>query len=138
MNSKDAIFRGTCFAIVYSLFYAVPVFVLQTAPLTLMQRIPALVGNLCFIVPQYAFPFDRIFWKYHSEIHSLNGYTALLISLLYLVLTAWSFSFLTRSVKKVRWIVLFAFYFSILLIIASNLVTSVLSIFGIDFCLSVP
>jgi len=134
MNKKNDILRGACFAIVYSLFYFVPLFVLRTAPLSLMKRLPDLVGNLCFQLPQSAFPFDIIFWKYHS----FDGRIAFLISVFYLFLVAWLFSFLTRSVKKTRWVVLFAFCFSVLSMIALNLVLSTLGIFDITVEPSMP
>ena len=134
MKKKDAILRGACFVIVYSLFYAVPLFVLQTAPISLMKHLPALAGNLCFLVPQYAFPFDIIFWKYHS----FGGRTAFLISVFYLFLIAWLFSFLTRSVKKIRRVVLLAFCFSILSIIVLNLGLLALGIFDLTVEPSMP
>jgi len=134
MNKKNAILRGICFVIVYSLFYVVPVFVLRTVPISLMKRLPSLIGNLCFLLPQDAFPFDIIFWKYHS----LNDHAALLVSAVYLILLAWLFSFLARSVQKIRWIILFAFCFSIISVIALNLVLSALGVFGITVEPSMP
>jgi len=72
------------------------------------------------------FPFNIIFWK-SSLIISNNG-IFILVSGVYLVLLGLLFSFVTRSVKKTSWVILFSFCFTIFSVIALSFI---LSIFGI-------
>ena len=67
-----------------------------------------------------------MFWK-NSPIIS-NNCIVVLISGFYLVMLGLLFSYVTRSAKKFRWIVLLAFCFSILSVIALNFI---LMVFGI-------
>jgi hypothetical protein len=120
---KKTISHAICFVLVYLLLYFAPIAAIYST-----KHMPRLLGNFCFSFPQLMFPFDIIFWKYHS----LDGRVAFLISVLYLILLAWFFSFLTRSVKKFRWIPLFAFCFSFVSVIALNLVLFTLGVFGIS------
>jgi hypothetical protein len=140
MNKKNAILRAASFVCVYLLFYAMPLIVLLTAPLSLMKHLPRLVGNLCFFLPQYAFPFDRLILGYNphdgsNETVVFNDHIALLISGIYLLLLGALFSFLSRSVRKIRWTILLAFFFSILSITLLNVV---LWICGITVSLDGP
>jgi hypothetical protein len=131
MNKKNAILRAVCFTFAYLVLYFAPIAAIYS---NFAKHLPRLMGNWCFSFPQLMFPFNIIFWKYHS----LNDHAALLVSAVYLILLAWLFSFLTRFVQKIRWIILFAFCFSILSVIALNLVLSVLDIFGITVEPSMP
>jgi uncharacterized membrane protein len=72
------------------------------------------------------FPFNIMFWK-NSPIISNNG-IVILISGFYLVMLGLLFSHVTRSAKRIRWIVLLAFCFSILSVIALN---CILMVFGV-------
>lgn len=123
MNRKNAILSAACFVVVYLLLYFAPIVAIYST-----KHIPYPVDNFCFAFPQLMFPFNIIFWNYHS----LNSYIAFLISALYLIFLGWLFSLSTRSIQKFRWIVLLAFCFSIASVIALNLILSALSIFGIS------
>jgi len=127
--NRNAIFRGGCFVFVYLFLYFAPIAAIYST-----RHMPPLIGNFCFSFPQLMFPFNIIYWKYHS----LDGHTAFLISTFYLFVIAWLFSFLTRSVKNIRRVVLLAFCFSILSVLALNLALLALSIFDITVEPSMP
>jgi hypothetical protein len=131
MNKQNAILRAVCFVFAYLVLYFAPIAAIYSG---FARHLPRLMGNWCFSFPQLMFPFNIFFWKYHS----LNNYAALLVSAVYLILLAWLFSFLTRSVKKIRWIILFAFCFSVISVIALNLVLLALGIFDITVEPSMP
>jgi O-antigen ligase len=131
MNKKNAILRAVYFVFAYLVLY----FVLITAIYSDFARhLPRLMGNWCLAFPQLMFPFNIIYWKYHS----LNDHAALLVSAVYFILLAWLFSFLTRPVQKFRWIISFAFCFSVCSVIALYLVLLALVIFGINVEPSMP
>jgi len=129
LNKKTTILRAVCFVFVYLALYFAPIIAIRFT-----KNIPYPIDNFCFSFPQMMFPFNIIFWKYHS----LNDHVALLISAVYLILLAWLFSFLTRTVRKFRWIIPFAFCFSVFSVIALNLVLKALGIFDIAVEPSMP
>jgi hypothetical protein len=107
--------RAGCFLSVYLLIYFVPIVAIHFS-----KHMPRLVGNFCFSFPQLMFPFDIMFWKYTRIISNDSVY--FLISGLYLLTLSLTFAFLTRFVGKSRWIIPFAFCFSILSVVALNFV----------------
>ena len=106
---------------VYLFTYIIPIVAIHFA-----GRMPRLVGNFCFSFPQLTFPFNIMFWK-NSLIISNNG-IVILVSGFYLVILGLLFSYVTRSADKIRWIVLFAFCFTILSVIALNCIVTVCGI----------
>jgi hypothetical protein len=124
MSKNNLILRSVCFIAVYLLVYALPLFVIETMPLHLMKHLPSWMGNLCFFLPQYAFPFDEItLGEDDSGRPFIFGeHIALLISALYLILLGLLFSKLTQPVRKSRWIIPLAFCSSALSITLLNVV----------------
>jgi hypothetical protein len=123
MNKQNVILKLACFLAVYLLFYATPLFVLQVMPLSLMKNLPGWMGNLCFFLPEYAFPFDKIWWGDDLSLPFIfNEPTAWLITGLYLALLDLLFLKLTRPIEKFRWIIPLGFCFSSLSIVLLNIV----------------
>ena len=135
MGRKNLIVRSLCFIVAYLLFYFVPILVIQVAPLSAMKRLPAWVGNYCFIIPAWTFPFDKMSWENHGEDYIFSESTGWFIMVVYLVLLCFLFSKLTRPVQRLRWIVLLTFCFSALSIFLLN---SVLMACGITVYVNAP
>ncbi|HSY10045.1 MAG TPA: hypothetical protein VK840_03940 [Candidatus Dormibacteraeota bacterium] len=121
MNKKNAILRAVIFIFVYLLFYAVPILALRTVPISVMRKLPTLVGNLCFFLPQVTFPFNEISWHGDSPF-IFNQSTSIFISILYLIFLAISFSKMTSFARKLRWIIPLSFCFSAVAIVLLNLI----------------
>jgi hypothetical protein len=125
MNKRNAILRGACFAILYLLLYIAPTVTMCSG---FARHLPPLIGNWCLSFPQLMFPFNILFWKYHK----LDDHTAFFVSAFYLILLAWFFSFLTRSIQKFQWLTLAAFCFSIISVVAMTLIFWAAGIFEIS------
>jgi hypothetical protein len=121
MNKRNAILRAVIFIFVYSLFYVVPILALRTVPLSVMRKLPALVVNLCFFLPQFAFPFNEISWHGDSPF-ILNQSTSIFVSILYLIFLAILFSKMTSFARKLRWTIFLSFCFSAAAIVLLNLI----------------
>ena len=121
MEKRNLLTRMVCLIAVYLFTYIIPIVAIHFT-----WHMSRLVGNFCFSFPQLMFPFNIMFWK-NSPIIS-NNCIVVLISGFYLVMLGLLFSYVTRSAKKFRWIVLLAFCFSILSVIALNFI---LMVFGI-------
>jgi hypothetical protein len=101
--SKRALFlRLACFLAVYLLFYALPFLVLRLIPLA---RLPGSVGDWCFILPAWAFPFDKMSWENDRSYYIFSEVTGWLITVVYLASLGILFSRLTRRFQKLRWII---------------------------------
>ena len=131
MKTKDVIYRSVCLMAVYLLFYAVPIVVINH-----IKHLPGRIDNLCFFLPQYAFPFDRLQLGSDSSVpYMFSKYTAWLITVLYFILLSVLFSKLTASVKKFRWLIPLAFLFCMLSITLLNVIFLAC---GITVYLNVP
>lgn len=115
MEKKISSKRTACFLSMYLLIYFAPIIAIHFA-----RHMPRLIGNFCFSFPQLMFPFNIMFWKGDPVIS--NSSVFFLVAALYLVMLGLLFSFVTRSVKKFQWVILFAFCFSMLSVVALNLV----------------
>jgi hypothetical protein len=123
MNKRNAISRAICFIAIYLTLYFAPIAAIYST-----DRMPYPMDNFCFSFPQLMFPFDITFWGFHS----LESHTAFFVSVLYLISLAWLFSLLTRFVQKFRWVVLFAFCFSVVSVVALNLILLAMGVFGVS------
>jgi hypothetical protein len=131
MNKKNAILRAACFVFAYLVLNFALIAAIYS---DFARHLPRLMGNWCLAFPQLMFPFNVIYWKYHS----LNYHAALLVSAVYLVLLAWLFSFLTWPVQKFRWVILLAFCFSLFSVVTLYLCLLALSVFDITVALRMP
>jgi len=118
--SKRALFlRFACFLAVYLLFYALPFLVLRLIPLA---RLPGSVGDWCFILPAWAFPFDKMSWENDTSYYVFGEVTGWLITVIYLASLGLLFSKLTRRFQRLRWIIPLACLFSGVSIVLINIV----------------
>jgi hypothetical protein len=134
MNKRNIILRLACFIVVYLLFYAVPILVIRVAPLSVMTHLPAWVGNYCFIIPAWTFPFDKIL-SADGQDFIFNDVIGWLIMLIYLALLGFLFLKVTRPVRKLRWVIPLAFGFSALSIFLLNILFMAC---GVSVCINSP
>ena len=131
MNKKNAILHAVCFVFAYLVLYFAPIAAIYSG---FARHLPRLMGNWCFSFPQLMFPFNITFWRFSS----LGDRAAFVVSAVYLIFLAWLFSFSTRSVQKFRWVILFAFCFSVFSVMALNLALLALGVFGVTVEPSMP
>jgi hypothetical protein len=105
--------RLVYFGIIYIL-----VFFSLTIAYPATKDLPKWIGSLCFYFPQMMFPFGNLYWKQHPIF--FNNWAAILAMVFYLILLSLLFSFLTRSIKTIKWTILLAFGFSIIFAFASS------------------
>jgi hypothetical protein len=69
-------------------------------------------------------PFGALIWGHDHDNAPLifDNYSAFMVTVLYIILLGSLFSFLTRPIQQIRWIILLAFCFSILSVILLNLI----------------
>ena len=131
MNKKNLILRLVGFMAVYFLFYAVPIVVINHT-----KHLPGRLDNLCFDLPDLAFPFNKIWWGDDMSLpYIFSERVAWLVTGLYLILLGLLFLKMTVRVQRFRWLVPLAFCFCVLSIILLNLV---FEICGITVYFNVP
>ena len=128
MSKRALILRLACFVIVYPLFYVVPLFVLKVVPLSAMKHLPPWVDNWWFILPAWAFPFDKMSWENDRSYYIFNEVTGWLITVVYLASLGLLFSRLTRRFQRLRWIIPLALCYATLSIFIINIALMVCGI----------
>ena len=121
MSKRALILRLACFAIVYPLFYAVPFLVLWLTPLSAMKRLPDWVVTWLFILPQWAFPFDKMLWENDRTYYIFGEVVGWLITVVYLASLGLLFSRLSRRFQRLRWIIPLAFSYAAVSIFVLNI-----------------
>ena len=121
MRKLNLMMRMIIFLSSYLLVYFIPIVAIHFA-----RHMPRLAGNFCLSFPQLMFPFNIMFWK-NAPIISNNG-VVFFVSGFYIIILSLLFTYATRSVKRKRWIVLFAFCFTILSVVALNCILQVCGI----------